>query len=593
MPIEAHAGPRYHPLRARAWLQIAVVAASLLLAACGGGGGGGGETSSAGASPTSSASNPAAAAANNPVIVSIGANPSVLTAGQSTTLTWSSSNASACQASGDWSGAEPLSGTRQVTPPAAGTFTYTLTCNEAARSAVVVANAAATPLPTVSMSLAPASVTAGLASTLTWSTTNATACTASDAWSGGRSTSGSIVVTQAIAGTYTYSLTCTGAGGSASGSVTLGTTNIARNVALVFIDSGPAGANNIINVPFVSVTVCRPGTSTCQTVDHLLVDTGSYGLRIIAPGVLDPALALPAVTGAGGNPAGECAQFFSGYLWGSVRRADVKIAGMTAPSLPVQWVGDTGAAFTRIPSSCSSSGGNLGSVAALGANGILGVGLFNQDCGASCATQVVPGTYYECTASGCAGTAMPLANQVANPVAAFASDNNGVVLAMPAVPAGGATTLTGALIFGIDTQANNTIGTATVYAANSSGNFTTTYKGVSLTSSFLDSGSNGLFFSDNTIPRCSSSFGFYCPPATLFLSAVNTSADRAATGTVNFTVENLQALDPAVRAASVGGSLTRRSRAFDWGMPFFFGRTVFVAIDGASTLHGTGPYWAY
>jgi hypothetical protein len=44
----------------------------------------------------------------------------------------------------------------------------------------------------------------------------------------------------------------------------------------------------------------------------------------------------------------------------------------------------------------------------------------------------------------------------------------------------------------------------------------------------------------------------------------------------------------------VGGSIGRsNSSTFDWGMPFFFGRTVFVAIDGASTLHGTGPYWAY
>ena len=227
-----------------------------------------------------------------------------------------------------------LAGSRLITPPAAGTFTYTLTCNGVAGSAVVAAAAAATPTPTVSMSLSPASVNAGQPSTLTWSTTNASTCAASGAWTGGQATSGSTTVTPSAAGIYTYNLTCTGAGGSASGSVTLGAADAAGNVALVFIDNGPAGANNIINVPFVSVTLCRPGTSTCQTIDHLLVDTGSYGLRIIAPGVLDPALALPAITGGAGNPAGECAQFFSEFLWGSVHRADVKIAGKTAPSLP-------------------------------------------------------------------------------------------------------------------------------------------------------------------------------------------------------------------------------------------------------------------
>lgn len=564
----------------RAVSTAAAAVACLLLAACSGGGG---DTSS----PASSTA--------NPVIVSIGASPTSLTVGQSTTLTWSGSNASACEASGAWGGTQAVAGTQLVTPPAAGTFTYTLTCNGVSSSTSVVATNAFTPLPTVSLAFAPPSVPVGQPATLTWSTTNATSCAASGAWAGNLGASGRVVVTQTVAGTYTYNLVCTGAGGSANASVALGVTGLDRNAALVVIDSGPPGVNGIINVPFVSVTLCRPGTSTCQTIDHVLVDTGSYGLRIIAPGVLDPALALPAVTGPAGNPAAECAQFFSGFMWGSVHRADVKIAGETALSLPVQQVADAGAAFASIPSSCSNTGANIGSVAALGANGLLGVGLFNQDCGSVCATQVVSGTYYECGASGCTGTAMPLASQVSNPVAAFTTDNNGVALVMPAVPAGGATTLTGTLIFGIDTQSNNAIGSATVYAADSRGNFTTTYKGSALTSSFLDSGSNGLFFPDSTIPLCFGSRGFYCPASTLSLSAVNTSANGAASGTVNFTVENLLALAGTVRAASVGGSIGRNPhlRFFDWGMPFFFGRTVFVAFDGANTLHGTGPYWAY
>ena len=575
----------FHQPRVCGFLQFAAVAACCLLVSCGDGGGGGGASSAPSPVP-------------NPVIVSIGASPTALTVGQSTTLSWSSSNATGCQASGAWSGTVALSGTQLVTPSAAGTFTYTLTCDGVASSASVVVAAAPTPIPTVSLSLAPASVPAGQPSTLTWSTTNANSCIASGAWVGNQGTSGSIVVMQAIAGTYTYSLSCTGPGGSASGSATLSATALTSNVATVVIDSGPAGANGAINVPFVSVTLCRPNTSTCQTIDHVLVDTGSYGLRIIAPGVLDPALALPAVTGSTGNPVGECAQFLSGFLWGSVHLADVKIAGETAPSLPVQQVSDPDAAFTRIPSGCTNTGGNMGTVSLLGANGMLGVGLFNQDCGSACTTQVVAGTYYGCTASTCTGTVMPLANQVANPVPRFTTDNNGVVLVMPVVAAGGATTLTGALIFGIDTQTNNQIGSATVYATNSSGNFTTTYKGKSLASSFLDSGSNGLFFSDATIPLCSGSSafsGFYCPATALSLSAVNTSANGAASGTVSFTIENPQALDATVRAASIGGSLgsTRHPTAFDWGLPFFFGRPVFVAIDGASTLHGPGPYWAY
>jgi hypothetical protein len=32
---------------------------------------------------------------------------------------------------------------------------------------------------------------------------------------------------------------------------------------------------------------------------------------------------------------------------------------------------------------------------------------------------------------------------------------------------------------------------------------------------------------------------------------------------------------------------------FDFGLPFFFGRNVYMAIEGKSTPGGTGPYTAY
>jgi len=56
---------------------------------------------------------------------------SSLVVGSSTTITWSEVNATGCTASGTWSGTMATSGTQTVTPTAAGTVAYTLTCSNA------------------------------------------------------------------------------------------------------------------------------------------------------------------------------------------------------------------------------------------------------------------------------------------------------------------------------------------------------------------------------------------------------------------------------------------------------------------------------
>jgi chitodextrinase len=62
--------------------------------------------------------------------VAISAAPSSVASGGSSTLSWSSTNAASCTASGDWSGVEPTSGS-QVTSGLTAQSTYTLTCNGA------------------------------------------------------------------------------------------------------------------------------------------------------------------------------------------------------------------------------------------------------------------------------------------------------------------------------------------------------------------------------------------------------------------------------------------------------------------------------
>ncbi|HJV01533.1 MAG TPA: DUF3443 domain-containing protein [Burkholderiaceae bacterium] len=581
---------RWHTWRARAATMLAAAGCALALAACGGGGGG---TSAAQVTP-------APTPTPTPAVVSISASPSTVTLGQVVSVTWSATNttSSDCTASGAWSGTLPASGTDAVTPSAVGTASYTITCSGVSNTTNVTVNPA--PLqPTVSLALTPASVSSGQSAQLNWSATNATACTAGGAWSGSKATSGAVAVTPPAAGSYQYTLSCSGDGGSATGSATLTVAATAggNNSTALLIDNGPPGAGGAINIPYVNVTVCRPGTSVCQTIDHVLVDTGSYGLRLLAP--LDPALALPQVTTASGANAGECSKFVSGYAWGAVRQADVRLGDETASAISIQVIGDSAASFATVPADCTSSGNNLGTLSALGAKGILGVGLFKQDCGAACTRSTAGGMYYACTAAGCTASTMALARQVSNPVAAFAANNNGVLLVLPAVSANGATSISGTLVFGVGTQANNAISGESIYRADSStGDFNTTYKGKTYSASFIDSGSNAYFFADTGIPSCTVSAGFYCPLGTLSLTATNASFDGSNAGAVSFIVVNMDGLPNSITAASIGGTVDNRgsvsiSNGFDWGLPFFFGRRVFVVFEGSSATAGNGPYWAY
>jgi Protein of unknown function (DUF3443) len=378
--------------------------------------------------------------------------------------------------------------------------------------------------------------------------------------------------------------------GSSSTSPSAPGSPTASNVQSVVVNGGPN--NDYINGLFTSVTVCVPGQSNCQTINGILVDTGSVGLRIVATALT---LSLPQQTAAvGGGPVVECAQFQDGFTWGPVRTADVRLAGKQANRVPIQVIGE--GAFSNVPAQCSSIGASENTVADLGANGILGVGFYREDCGRACEQigSSNPGLYYTCPFGGCTVTAVASTLQLQNPVWMFSGDNNGVMIQLPSVPAGGTTTVTGSMMFGIGTQTNNALGSARVLTADAaSGNFTTLFNGQTYTDSFLDSGSNGVFFLDAAttgLPACTDSTEFYCPPRTQSFSATHRGTNGA-TSAFTFTVGNADAIPSRFAAAvELAGP---NPGGFDWGLPFFYGRTIFVAIEGQGAPGGTAPYWAY
>ena len=84
--------------------------------------------------------------------VTLVAAPTSITVGNSITLTWISSNATTCLASsgqsGDgWAGTKSVNGTANVTPNAAGTITYTMTCSSGSNSVQAIAQIIATSPP--------------------------------------------------------------------------------------------------------------------------------------------------------------------------------------------------------------------------------------------------------------------------------------------------------------------------------------------------------------------------------------------------------------------------------------------------------------
>lgn len=361
------------------------------------------------------------------------------------------------------------------------------------------------------------------------------------------------------------------------------------NVQAISVNGGPAG---VANLAFTSVTICVSGNpSQCQTVDNVIIDTGSTGLRVLSSALGN--LSLPQQVGAPGPAFAECVPFLDGsYAWGPVRVADVRLGGKTAVSVPIQIIAEP--TFGTAPSACANNSNPgatpsvIESVGTLGGNGILGVGVFREDCGLDCSFNINNGYYYSCDpANGCTEIAIDPMFQVKNPLALFDSDNNGIIIQLPSVPASGSSSVNGWMIFGIDTRDNNARGSATMLTLDSGAYLNTTYKNKTYAQSFVDSGSNGLFFPD-TIAKCSSTdpLSFYCPSSTLNLSATM-SGQNGTSAIVNFSVANANALNSSFNAfINLAGTATA---SFDWGLPFFFGRKVYTAFE----TNPGGPYIAF
>jgi hypothetical protein len=415
----------------------------------------------------------------------------------------------------------------------------------------------------------------------------------------------------------------------------------ANNLQVV-VDSGPTVTDGFsssklfqANILYATVTVCAlgarpagPQPEKCVVIDHVQVDTGSVGLRLLATakvkqlGLLPIQLDANATAGSVAGQAWEYFEFVIGGLWGPTAVADVGLGDQWVSAARVQLIQEDNAhAAIKVAKICSPQPcTTLDSVSSLGSNGILGIGNMPLDCGLTC---LGPNTmYYSCpveatSATQCNSASVGESQQIDNPVFGLPNGkNNGVVLALPAVTGLGAGVVLGELIFGInsqDTQSDNYLdpaakrihlGTDWLNSSESYLNITTLYDGKSYSNSYLDTGTNGLFFDSATvIARCSPDW--YCPKRLLSLPATLTDGDLLRRNQISVTFFVGDALftsgyyafgDLAGPQPTSSAVASTPYSSFSWGLPFFYGKRVFLSnwdLTSQDLQYSSGPWYSW
>jgi hypothetical protein len=170
-----------------------------------------------------------------PPTLMLALSPESVPVGQPFTVSWQSTGARTCTGSGGlgdsiWASAQ-LDGSIQLVPNTPGRYTFGMSCESidpGQPPATAERTLTVTPaVPTATLVANPANVTSGQPVTLTWSSTNAAACTASGGgasgapWSGTLDPSGAVTQTTNTVGTFTYTVTCASGAQSAQAQATV------------------------------------------------------------------------------------------------------------------------------------------------------------------------------------------------------------------------------------------------------------------------------------------------------------------------------------------------------------------------------------
>jgi hypothetical protein len=347
--------------------------------------------------------------------------------------------------------------------------------------------------------------------------------------------------------------------------------SVTAPTAIPVLVGGPDGNLNSPNIP---VTICVPGTSECTTLQHVVIDTGSVGLRVFGPALRG--LSLPMQALPDGGTLAECIEWTPSY-WGPMSRADVALGSRTVQNVSIQVVD---AEFGHLPTTCPTPVDHW----AHDYDGILGLHPAVDDCSDSaCAWP----PYYDCNATICAPAPPPKGLQLMNVTALI---DNGVTLRMPAVPVDGASSVSGTLILGVGTNPENTPSPSVrVVPTDSHANFPVSVDGSTYKGGFDTGSSFFVVRPEPGLPVCSDNPEFLCPSTPQQVDVDFLRPDGGALGSVALPIANWDQLPSGNLVFDNVGWQGAPTADLLIGMPFFYGRTVYVGFSGQQSTLGPGP----
>jgi len=349
------------------------------------------------------------------------------------------------------------------------------------------------------------------------------------------------------------------------------------------------------NKACTTLTICDSNGFNCITLSDLRVDTYTSGIRVFR-NTLPSNLynSLRSISTINGNLA-TCFLYEGVSYWGNVFQATLLLDGEQV-SVPIQIIDKTQINPTNANATnlCTSLTNTPATSNAAHFQGILGMGPRQRDCGTPCASQASP-YYYSCrnglpsSSTSCTQSTVPTNQQLTNPFTQLSSNANGVILKLPSVTTGGIASLEGSLLLGIDTQSNNVSTGASTIPVDANNLISIQPQGNSY-SAMINAATSAFVFPSTMASTSVNQISYYCPTTNpSFTSMIYGSSNI----TLSFPIGNATSL--------LGGSsyvfselgIASSKGPIIYGIPFFFGKSVFVGFENTSSSLGAGPYYAF